>query len=165
LNWKCTSRIYNTFFIYLRRYIYNSLIRSLHVTVTEFDFVLMSCLCASKQRVATYVEVNLKYWVLNKLMISTFVKKWSFLSFFNTHTSILYTRQVNILFIVFLSAAKQWPARKWDVLFYVQFGRVELNINDARKEVIITIQVLFLKKSPLNEVQECSFTFIFVQLN
>ena len=34
---------------------------SLRVTVTELDSVLMSCICDSKQRVATYVEVNLKY--------------------------------------------------------------------------------------------------------
>jgi len=34
---------------------------SLRVIVTELDSLLTSCICDSKQRVATYVEVNLKY--------------------------------------------------------------------------------------------------------
>jgi hypothetical protein len=34
---------------------------SLRVTSTGLDFVLMSCVCDSKQRGASYVEVNLKY--------------------------------------------------------------------------------------------------------
>lgn len=93
---------------------------SLSVSVTELDSVVMSCICDSKQRVATYVEVNLKYWVLNKLMISSFVKKWSFLGFCNTYTSILHTRKWTFyLLCFFLSASKLWPMGKWDVFYFI----------------------------------------------